>query len=151
MAMEVQFQPARRADADQLLQLMEEYYRFDQIPFDPKIARAALDELLGNPTLGCIWLIQRGSEVIGYLALTFVFSLEFHGRNAVIDELYLRQEFRGRGIGTRAVRYVEEVCRAWGVPALHLEVERENEDAQEFWRRCGFEDHDRYLMTKWLR
>ena len=37
-----------------------------------------------------------------------------------------------------------------GVSALHLEVERQNEAAQGFYRRLGFKDHDRYLMTRWL-
>jgi ribosomal protein S18 acetylase RimI-like enzyme len=36
------------------------------------------------------------------------------------------------------------------VTALHLEVERKNKAAQEFYRRIGFQDHDRYLMTRWI-
>jgi len=37
-----------------------------------------------------------------------------------------------------------------GVKALHLEVERTNTAAQAFYRKIGFKDHSRYLMTKWL-
>jgi ribosomal protein S18 acetylase RimI-like enzyme len=33
---------------------------------------------------------------------------------------------------------------------LHLEVERANTAAQGVYRRAGFKDHDRYLLTKWL-
>ena len=48
------------------------------------------------------------------------------------------------------VGFAEGVCRGRGVRALHLEVERENTRAQSIYRRAGFVDHDRYLLTKWL-
>ncbi|HEX2680374.1 MAG TPA: hypothetical protein VHQ03_03690 [Candidatus Dormibacteraeota bacterium] len=35
-----------------------------------------------------------------------------------------------------------------GVHALHLEVTHANTGAQQLYRKFGFEDHDRYLMTK---
>ncbi|HYP53210.1 MAG TPA: GNAT family N-acetyltransferase, partial [Pyrinomonadaceae bacterium] len=63
-------------------------------------------------------------------------------------EFYLREEARGRGAGRRALEFVEGECRALGVRALHLEVERVNTNAQNLYRRCGFKDHDRYLLTK---
>ena len=40
--------------------------------------------------------------------------------------------------------------REAGVNALHLEVERHRDTALELYRRRGFEDYERYLMTKWL-
>ncbi|HYS78429.1 MAG TPA: hypothetical protein VEO94_06295 [Candidatus Dormibacteraeota bacterium] len=42
--------------------------------------------------------------------------------------------------------------RVWmiGVRALHLEMERGNVAAQALYRRHGFADHDRYLMTRWI-
>jgi ribosomal protein S18 acetylase RimI-like enzyme len=53
-------------------------------------------------------------------------------------------------VGKSAIKFVEEACRALGVQALHLEVGRDNPRAQALYRRVGFEDHDRYLMTKWI-
>lgn len=49
-----------------------------------------------------------------------------------------------------ALQRVEEVCRMEGIRALHLEVDRGNTRAQELYRRVGYRDHDRYLLTKWL-
>ena len=48
-------------------------------------------------------------------------------------------------------RLPQRACRAAGVHALHLEVERDKRRAIDFYRRAGFEDHDRYLMTKRIR
>jgi ribosomal protein S18 acetylase RimI-like enzyme len=38
-----------------------------------------------------------------------------------------------------------------GVNAIHLEVDPGNDSALELYRRTGFVDHNRFLMTKWLK
>ena len=139
------------ADIDRLLTLMPEYYAFDHLPFDAAVARAALQQLLGDASRGRVWLIQLDEEAIGYLVLTFGFSLEFHGRDAFVDELYIRANYRGRGIGQAMLCGVEALCPELGVHALHLEVERANTNAQALYRKLGFIDHDRYLMTRWMQ
>ena len=144
------FTLAAQSDADELVELMREFYAFDHIAFDEGAARGALRQILGDSRFGVVHLIRAGAETAGYLVLTFGFSLEFHGRDAFVDELYLRENFRGRGIGKACIEFAAEVCRAEGITALHLEAERANTRAQALYRREGFRDHDRYLMTKWL-
>ena len=138
-------------DAPQLLGLMREFYAFEHITFDESRARTALARLLDDATLGRVFLIEEDGERAGYVVVAFGYSLEFHGRDAFVDELFLRPSFRGRGLGREVLRFVEDHCRASGVTALHLEVERKNTAAQEFYRRIGFHDHDRYLMTRWIK
>jgi len=146
--MEPTFKIARPTDIETLLQFMREYYEFDHLQFDEEIARAALAKFIGDDSLGRLWLIHSRDEAIGYLVLTFGYSLEYGGRDAFIDEVYIRESSRGYGIGTRALKFAEEACRALGVRALHLEVERANVNALGVYRKVGFVDHDRYLMTK---
>jgi ribosomal protein S18 acetylase RimI-like enzyme len=43
---------------------------------------------------------------------------------------------------------IDEACRELGVRALHLEVEKDNVPAAELYRKRGFEDRDRRLMTR---
>jgi ribosomal protein S18 acetylase RimI-like enzyme len=139
-------------DIEALIIMMRDLYAHDGLaPLDEGVARRALLGVIGDGTLGRVFLILLANEVAGYAVLTFGYSLEFHGRDAFVDEIYLRPEYRGLGIGKRALQFLTEVCIAEGVNALHLEVERENTSAQIVYRKFGFEDHDRYLMTKWLR
>jgi len=145
------FEPATSDEIEMLVAMMRELYAYDGLAFDEAIARRALMGVIDNETFGRVFLIRLGNEVAGYAVLTFGYSLEFHGRDAFVDELYLRNKYRGRGIGKRALQFLTEVCANEGVSALHLEVERENTSAQAVYRKFGFEDHDRYLMTKWLR
>jgi len=145
---ELTFYVATRTDLDSLLPLVQAYYEFDHLSFDECVARTALKNFIDDPTFGRIWLISVDSELVGYLILTLGYSIEYGGRDAFIDEVYIRAEYRGRGIGSQTISFAEEECRTLGVRALHLEVERENTNAQRLYRKVGFIDHDRYLMTK---
>ncbi|HEX9918040.1 MAG TPA: GNAT family N-acetyltransferase [Pyrinomonadaceae bacterium] len=144
------FSLADTSDADELVELMREFYAFEHIAFDEAAARGALRQIMAEARFGVVHLIHVGAETAGYLVVTFGFSLEFHGRDAFVDELYLRENFRGKGIGRVSIEFAAEVCRAEGIAALHLEVERANTHALGLYRRAGFRDHDRYLLTKWL-
>ena len=118
--------------------------------FDEGTAREALEEFITDSSLGSIWLIETDGAPIGYVALTLCYSFEYHGRNAYIDELYIDAAYRGQGIGRQTLRFIEEECRRLRVRAIHLEVERANVIGQALYAKFGFDDHDRYLMTKWV-
>lgn len=148
--MDVTFRLAGAADVGPLLVFMREFYEHERLPFEDEAARGALGQILGNGSLGRVWLIAVDGETAGYVVLALGFSLEFRGRDAFVDEFYLREGWRGRGVGRRTLGFVEEECRALGVRALHLEVERRNAKAQRVYRAYGFKDHDRYLLTKWV-
>ncbi|HEY4645764.1 MAG TPA: GNAT family N-acetyltransferase [Steroidobacteraceae bacterium] len=81
--------------------------------------------------------------------------LEFDSRRAMLALLgnrslgrvwFIHEPFRGRGVGTRALEAAGEAARAEGVVALHLEVRRDNADAQRYYERRGFVRRDRYFL-----
>mgnify|MGYP000169458008 CR=1 FL=1 len=147
--MKITFKIAEFIEIDALMQLVQEFYLYDNHPFSDRVAKAVVG-LLSDESLGSIWLIFDRSEPIGYVALMFTYSLEFHGKIAMIDELFLREPYRGQGIGTQTFKLIEDFCHDRGIHALQLEVERVNTKAQEFYRKKDYKDFDRYLMTKYL-
>jgi len=144
------FRIATDSDADLLLPIMREYYAFDDHPFDLEKARAAVMGLLREPALGRVWLICDGENVVGYLVLTFGYSLELLGRDAFVDEFFLLENYRRQGWGRQTIEFVEQAARALGVHAIHLEVTRHNEGARQFYPKLGFEDRGHHLMSKWI-
>jgi ribosomal protein S18 acetylase RimI-like enzyme len=149
---EVEIKEARAEDLPALLRMMRSLAEHPPaIPFDEGEARAALETFLVHAELGEAWLLWLGDRPAGYVILTLGYSFEFRGRDAFIDELYIEPEFRRMGLGRRAMKFVEEKARALGVNALHLEVDGGNDSAAELYRRTGYKDHGRHLMTKWLR
>jgi GNAT superfamily N-acetyltransferase len=144
------FRLAATEDVELLIALMREFYAGERYPFAERAARHALGELLADPRLGRAWVIEEGGAALGYAVVTLGFSLEYQGRDAFVDELYVCPAQRGRGLGRAAMEHVEAECRALGVRALHLEVERTNPEGRALYRRRGFRDNERHLLTKWL-
>src|SRR5882724_5836295 len=141
---------ANHADLEAIWKLHRDFFEEDHYAFREEETRANLALLLDDPSLGRLFAIDDGGSVVGYLVLVFGFSLEFSGRNAVVDELYLAPAHRGHGLGTKALAAAEEVCRELGIRAIHLVVEHYKKNAQALYRRVGFVAYDRVLMTKVL-
>jgi ribosomal protein S18 acetylase RimI-like enzyme len=149
--MKINFKPADNDDVEILLPFIQKLYEVDgSVIFNAVVVRQALMQLLSDELMGRVWLIQYQGKAIGYVVLTFSYSLEYGGRDAFIDEIYIDHAYQGQGIGKQTIKFLEEVCISLNVQALHLEVERDNISAQGFYRQVGFEDHNRYLMTKYL-
>lgn len=138
-------------DRPRLIELMARFYAEEGYPFKRQATRRALAQLLEDERLGAVWTFRRQEEVVGYLVVTFGFSLEFGGRDAFVDELFVLEEHRGQGFGSRALRLAATHCRRWGVAALHLEIEDGNDRAEALYARKGFKLHSRRLMTRWLQ
>lgn len=118
--------------------------------FDETRVRSSLAELLQNPVYGLIYLISDDNRAIAYLVICFDYSLEYRGKGAWVDELFVAPDHRQRGIGAYLLDLAESASREHGAQFLHLEVGHGNR-AVELYRRRGFVDHNRYLMTKPLQ
>ena len=141
---------AVESDGELLLDFMQSYYAFDGHGFDREKARVALTALLRDPNLGAAWLIVDGSTAVGYVVLCFGYSLEWLGRDAFVDEFYLREQYRGRGWGTKVMGLLEDAARERGVRALHLEVIESNDVALHLYQKLGFREHKSIFLSKWI-
>lgn len=146
--MAVHFQLASEKDLPRLIELMRELYQHEGMDFDEEVARSGLNKTLLDPTLGSAYLILLDEQVAGYFVLTSCFSLEFYGKCGLLDELYVREGFRGRKLGKAAVEFAEGICRKMGIKALRLEVGEGNKVAQTLYSSLGFRRDVRALFTK---
>lgn len=138
---------ASTSDIEVLLPLVKSYHDFEQVQLSDQDRRAVLESLLGDNSLGRIWLIERRQEVVGYIALCFGFSIEFTGRDAFIDEFFIIESHRSRGVGAAVLDMVVQKARRLGVRALHLEVARDNRGAETLYASAGFRLRGFQLMS----
>ncbi len=138
-------------DMTRLAPLMARFAEEFRLP-EPAAAReAAVAPLLAGSPYGAAYLIGPPRTPVGYLVVTFGWSIEFGGMEGWIDEIYIREAVRGRGIATEALAALIRALREVDVRALHLEADREDRAAQRLYLKSGFELRDRYsLMTYWL-
>ncbi len=144
------FDPAGLADAEPLLTLMRAFYAEEGLAYEDARARNALAALLADASLGRIWLVREGDALAGYVVVTLGYSLEFAGRFALLDEIYLLEPYRGRGWGRATLEHVANASHAAGLKAVRLEVEDHNARAYDLYGRAGYVRHERGLMTLFL-
>jgi GNAT superfamily N-acetyltransferase len=144
----VTLEPATTDRVAALLEWMRDFYAHERIPFDPAVSEPVLRELLGRPEFGRVLEIVADGRPVGYAVLALGFSLEFGGRSAFLDELYVAAGWRGRGIGAAALGLLQETSRELGARSLALEVGLDNPGAESLYRREGFTSTGRPLMTR---
>ena len=78
------------------------------------------------------------------------FSFEYGGHDALVDEFFLKEEYRSLGIGGKTIDFVSAQAKILNINALHLEVELDNINARNLYLKKGFVDNNRTLLTKRL-
>jgi ribosomal protein S18 acetylase RimI-like enzyme len=136
---EVLIRRAGAQDLDALLPLVAAYHSFEKVTLSEPERRRAVADLLADPALGLVLRLDVGGMVAGYAALCFGYSIEFGGRDAFLDELYLLPKVRRYGLGARLLAEAKACAAACGVRALHLEVDADNAVAKLLYARNGFE------------
>lgn len=141
-----QFKPLALSDVETIVTLMQEFYAIDNYPIAIDVSKALFQEFISNENLGKSWLILSDNEIVGYIILTFVFSFEYQGKIAFLDELYLTEKARGKGIGSKAIEFIQSESHKLSLKLIYLEVEQHNEKAQKMYLAHDFELHNRKLM-----
>ena len=140
------FKPLEITDISTITQMMQDFYAIDNYPMDVKVAKNLFHEFISNENLGKSWLIYSENEIVGYIILTFIFSFEYGGKIAFLDELFIKETARGKGFGKEAIQFIQREVPKLSLKLLYLEVEPHNENAQKLYLAHDFEFHNRKLM-----
>lgn len=136
---------AVRADLPVVLELSKEFCVLDGHAFDTARVEPALAPLLESDDLGVVLLVEEEGWALGYAIVTWGYSLESGGRDALLDEIYVRD--RGSGTGSALLEAILEDLRGRGISRISLETEQDNEGARRFYERHGFTTEESVWMS----
>ena len=130
--------PMLREDAPYVIDMMRVFYA------SPAVLSNGSEEIFQNDVENCVndspylegYIIEDGQKILGYGMVAKSFSTEFGKPCMWIEDLYLKEEARGLGLGSKFLHFVAE---KYPEAILRLEVEEENERAIKTYRKCGFE------------
>lgn len=142
----ITFKALENKDSNIIIEMMKEFYAIDNYPIDVEISKTLFQEFIAHNSLGNAWLVYRNADIVGYVILTYVFSFEYQGKIAFIDELYVKDAFRGKGIGKAILQFIQQQSQLKGLKLLYLEVENHNENAKNLYLGNNFVIHNRKFM-----
>jgi len=134
------FRDITAADREIVLPMVADFYRTDAV--DHKVPVEIMERSFAacadpdEPLLRGV-LVLDGEEIAGYVYLTFCYSAEVGGRCVFIEEIFLKEKFRGRGLGKEIMAWMEgeypEVRR------FRLEVTQVNKSAIRLYEKSGYQ------------
>ncbi len=147
----ITFQPLEKSQFDSIIEMMQDFYAIDNYPIDIEVSKKLFEEFVLDEKLGKAFLIYQSDEVgiyeiVGYVILAFFFSFEYKGRTAFLDELYIKENFRGKGIGKQTIDFIKKQASNQNIKLIYLEVENHNQNAQKLYLANDFVVHNRKLL-----
>ena len=110
----------------------------EHLTLDLPLVNLGVAAVLADPAKGSYWVAEAQGEVIGQLMITFEWSDWRNGVFWWIQSVYVRQDWRARGVFKALYQHVEQLARSQnGVCGLRLYVEGDNQRAQETYRKLG--------------
>ena len=143
----ITFKLLQSSQIEIIIQMMLDFYAIDNYAFKIVKTKELFKEFCANENLGKAYLIFNDNKIVGYFILTFVFSFEYQGRIAFLDELFIKNEQRGLGIGNKTIQFILSLTNEFNIKMIYLEVENHNENAQKLYLANDFEFHNRKIMT----
>ena len=131
------FRKIKREDAAAYVEMATDFYNspavLHSIPQN-YIENTVKAVLLGTP-FADVYMFEENNTVVGYGLLAYTYSQEAGGTVCWLEEIYVRPEARGAGVGAAFIEFVKEA-----VPAARyrLEVEPDNTRVKALYRRHGF-------------
>ena len=141
--------PITQNDKEIFLALSNEFYSSPAVlsPIKKEFHENAFGELMRSRDYIDCFILEYDGKTAGFGLLNFSYCHEAGGRIVWIEELYIREEFRSRGIGRAFFAFVEETFPAF---RYRLEVEKENERAVNLYEKLGYKflEYDQMIKDK---
>ena len=131
-----------------ILGCMKDFYKMEGIKFNRDRSREAIENLMVKKSIGRIWIILADDKPVGYCSMAFSYTLENYGRDCFLDELYIKPQYRLKGIGSEVMKQIEAYLIKQGLKAIHLYVNDPNSSAYKYYLKNGFSRHKASYMTK---
>lgn len=138
---------AKKNDLDTVLKLVREYHELEGIELsNSKLMNAVYPLLKKQNEHGCILFIQSESKVVGYLVLCFSYSIELGGKNASIDQFFLKREYQGKKLGKAALNACKVTAKELGLNSLTIKLHSEADRLMKIFEDSGFSTHNKYQL-----
>ena len=127
----------QKKDKNAVLEMMRIFYA------SPAVFTDGSEEIFSSDIENCVndnpylegYILENSNEIQGYMMVAKSFSTEF-GKNCIwIEDIYIKEKYRGFGLGNK---FMEFICEKYKDCLIRLEAEEENKRAVELYKKFGF-------------
>lgn len=135
--MEFKIRKIKEEDKMEILSMMEEFYSSDAVYTNGS------REIFENDFKQCInnspylegYVFENDGKILGYGMIAKSFSTEFGKHCIWFEDLYIKVEFRGKGI---IPKFIQSIEKKYPKTVFRLEAEKGNAHACHIYEKLGF-------------
>lgn len=135
-------------DKDEFIRMQLEFYSSEAVLHEVPVSyheRTFSEAVKGSPYIDA-FIILDGEDYVGYSITAKTYSGEVGGMAVWLEELYIREGYRGKGIGSEFIEYAFKFYADYA--RVRLEVEHDNEGAIKLYEKLGFYELPYMQMVK---
>ena len=117
-----------------LISLFKEFALFEKLP--EKMTNSVEQMLREKEYLTGFVAVNDADEILGYATYFFGYYT-WIGKSLYMDDLYVRPDFRGAGVGTKLIKEVIAFAKAEKCKKLRWQVSEWNQPAIDFYKSLG--------------
>lgn len=135
--MSVEIRKLREEDKEPFLSFLHKFYHSEAVlhPTDAQLHLNIFNEIIRSDTYLLCYMFSLEGENVGYGLLSKSFCPEVGGSIVWIEQLYINEEHRGKGIAREFLSFIE---KEFSPDRIRLEVEEDNEKAISLYERNGY-------------
>jgi len=135
---EVRVRGAREADVPLIFSFISELAEYERLSHEVVATEEALREhLFGERPVAEVVIAEEGGDPAGFALFFHSFSTFLGKPGIYLEDLYVRPEFRGRGVGRVLLTHLAKLAKERGCGRLEWSVLDWNEPAIGFYRSIG--------------
>ncbi len=124
--MSTTFRQIKGDESDTLIDFIRRCHADEGVHFDEPAVRATVRRVIRDDRIGYGWMIERSGEQIGYMLLGITDAADLLARKGYVYGLFIQRQFRGSGLGTKALSLVSQLGRTFGFPIHHFGTDTED-------------------------
>lgn len=137
----------RLSDKTEYIEMMKEFYTSPAVlhSIPQEYMETTFDNIINETPYAKGYIIEDNGNTAGYLLLSITYSNEVAGLVVLVEELFIKEEFRGKGIGGKVLMQIREMYK--DAKRFRLEVTKENAGAIKLYKNLGYESLDYLQMV----
>ncbi|MBP1933738.1 GNAT family N-acetyltransferase [Ammoniphilus resinae] len=143
---EVMIRPARKTDIDHLLDMIVQYIVdfYNRPKPDERLLMELVNQLLENPASGIQFVAEEDGKLLGFATLYFSFSTLQVKRMAILNDLFVLPDARGRKLGEKLFQTCLSYIRENDFAYMTWETAKDNKVARALYNKMGGQ------LSEWL-
>lgn len=131
------FRELTSSDKELYLKYVDIFYHTDVVesPVPEENYEATFNELMRSDDYLKCYIFEYEGSPCGFVLLSKTFSQEAGGLSVTIEEIYIDEQYRSKGMATEFFEYLKGIEK---IKRLRIEVEDYNEGAKRLYERMGF-------------